>query len=73
MNSDDIQGVIRHILTTAGGALVTTGVLSSGQLQDAIGALMVIGGIGWSLYQKSKQRKALAVAQSPITPRTISK
>lgn len=62
MDSSDVQGIIRHALTTAGGALVTSGVITSGQLQDAIGALMVLGGIAWSLYQKSQQRKALAAA-----------
>lgn len=63
MSSDDIQGIIRHVLTTAGGALVTQGLLTSGQLSDLIGAVMVIGGIGWSLYQKAGQRKALAAAK----------
>lgn len=62
MNSDDIQAIIRHVLTSVGGALVTSGLITSGQEQDAIGALMVLGGIGWSLWQKRSQRKALAAA-----------
>lgn len=62
MNPDDIQGVIRHVLTTAGGALVTDGILTNGQLSDLVGALMVIGGIGWSIYQKRQAAKKLAAA-----------
>ena len=60
MNIDDVQGIIRHILTSAGGALVTSGVLTNGQVQDGIGAIMILGGIGWSLWQKAAARKALA-------------
>ena len=64
MNSDDIQALVRHFLTTAGGMLVTSGLITSGQLQDGIGAVMILGGIVWSLWQKSAQRKALAAAKS---------
>jgi hypothetical protein len=63
MNADDVQGIIRHLLTTAGGALVTSGAITNGQLQDAIGAVMVLGGLAWSLYQKRQQRAALAAAK----------
>lgn len=62
MTSDAIQGIIRHFLTTAGGALVASGVINSGQLQDAVGALMVLGGIGWSIYQKRQAAVKLSVA-----------
>lgn len=62
LSQDEILGIIRHVLTSAGGALVTTGWATNGQVQDAVGALMVLGGIAWSIYQK---RTAKAVNSSP--------
>jgi hypothetical protein len=64
MTQDDILGILRHVLTTAGGALVTDGVLSSSQLQDGVGAVIVIAGIAWSLVNKYQHRRALAAAKS---------
>ena len=67
MNRDDILGVVRHVLTTLGGALVTDGVLTASQLQDGVGALIVLAGIVWSLINKHEHRRALAVAQARPT------
>jgi hypothetical protein len=63
MNQDDVLGVVRHVLTTLGGALVTNGVLTSSQMQDGAGAVVVIAGIAWSLINKYQHRQALAAAQ----------
>ena len=62
MNGSDYLGILRHVLTAAGGALVTNGILTGGQLQDAVGAVVVLVGIGFSLYNKMNQRHALAAA-----------
>ena len=62
MNFDDIQGIIRHFLTTAGGGLVTSGVLTGTQEQDAVGSVMVLLGIAWSIYQKKQAAAKLAAA-----------
>jgi hypothetical protein len=64
MNRDDVLAILRHVLTTAGGALVSDGILTSSQLQDGVGALVVIVGIAWSLVNKFEHRQALAAAQS---------
>ncbi len=64
MTQDDILAILRHVLTTAGGALVADGVLSSSQLQDSVGAVIVIAGIVWSLVNKYQHRRALAAAKS---------
>ena len=50
-----LAGIARHALTTVGGALVTDGVLQSTQVNDFVGAGMVIAGIAWSWYQKKGQ------------------
>jgi hypothetical protein len=68
MSQDDILGVVRHVLTTLGGALVTDGILTSSQLQDGVGAIIVIAGVVWSLINKYQHRQALAAAQIPPTP-----
>ena len=57
MNSDSILGIIRHVLTTLGGALVANGTIDNTQLQTGAGAVAVIIGIGWSVWAKRKEAK----------------
>lgn len=52
MSQDIILGLIRHGLTTLGGVLVARGYLDDGTLQAIIGALLTLGGAGWSVYAK---------------------
>ncbi len=52
--NDTIKGVARHALTTAGGALVTKGLVTATTLDQGIGALMTIVGIIWSIVSKKK-------------------
>jgi hypothetical protein len=47
--------IARHVLTTIGGSLVTSGLLDAGQLETGIGAIFVIAGIIWSVAQKKQQ------------------
>ena len=50
-----LNGVVRHLLTAGGGALVTKGVVSDGQLELAIGAIITIEGVIWSALAKKKK------------------
>ena len=50
-----LNGVVRHLLTAGGGALVTKGVGSDGQLELAIGAIITIAGVIWSALAKKKK------------------
>ena len=50
-----LNGVVRHLLTAGGGALVTKGVVSDGQLELAIGAIITIAGVVWSALAKKKK------------------
>jgi hypothetical protein len=68
MDQTEILGIVRHVLTTAGGALVANGYATSGQAQDAIGAIMVLIGLGWSLYQKQQQKAAVITAAASGLP-----
>jgi hypothetical protein len=49
-----ILGVARHVLTAAGGAIVARGWLDAGQAEVAIGALIALIGVGWSMVEKRR-------------------
>ena len=51
--------IARHVLTTIGGGLVASGAIDSGQLETGIGAIMVLSGIAWSVWQKKNASKGL--------------
>jgi hypothetical protein len=66
MGSDDIQGIIRHVLTALGGSLVAQGIITQGQLTDAVGALCVLGGVAWSLWNKYQHRQQIAAVAAAV-------
>ena len=47
-----ILGVIRHVLTTAGGYLAPTGLIAGSDIEAGVGAIMVLIGLGWSIWDK---------------------
>jgi hypothetical protein len=47
-----IMGFARHGLTTAGGFLVAAGYLDPSGAQEAVGALMTLVGLAWSVFDK---------------------
>lgn len=49
---DVVSGIIRNVLTAAGGALVAGGYLTSDQWTTIAGALAVIVGVVWSVIAK---------------------
>ena len=57
MNSEAVLGIIRHVITTAGGALVANGTIDANQLNTGAGALVVLVGIIWSVVATRKQAK----------------
>lgn len=54
---DIILGVVRHSLTAGGGALVTSGLANSQTLDEAVGAVMTLLGVAWSIWEKYKSRR----------------
>lgn len=50
MTGDQLGGVIRALLTTFSGSLVTHGYISSSQSEQIIGALATLFVAGWSIY-----------------------
>src|SRR5687767_161392 len=51
-----ITGILRHLITTAGGTLVAQGTLSDSDINLVVGALMAIGGVAWSVWSKKKEQ-----------------
>lgn len=49
-----IGGLVRHLVTTFGGVLVTGGYMSSSDLTTLGGAAAILIGVGWSLFVKKK-------------------
>lgn len=49
MNTDQIFSLVRQILTFGGGFLVTKGLIDSGTMATAVGAIVTLGSIGWSV------------------------
>lgn len=47
-------GIARHLLTTVGGILVSKGVLDAGMVETAVGAIVTLGGVAWSVMDKKK-------------------
>ena len=65
----EIGGLLRHVVTIAGGVLIAKGSLTTDSYHLIIGASTSIIGTGWSLANKIAQRKEVKVALStdPVT------
>ena len=48
-----LNGIVRHLLTAAGGALVARGSLAESEL--AIGAIIALAGVIWSAFAKRRK------------------
>lgn len=51
---ETISGLVRHLLTFGGGFLVTNGTITNDELGLAVGAVITLGGIAWSVLSKKK-------------------
>ena len=51
-----LNGIVRHVLTAAGGALVTKGLLAQTELEMAVGSIITLAGIVWSAIAKRKAK-----------------
>jgi hypothetical protein len=52
MKKDQVLGIIRHILTFAGGYVVAKGLAESALIEEAIGGIVTIIGAIWSISSK---------------------
>lgn len=73
MNKDTILGIIRHILTFGGGALVTKGFADSQEVDQLAGAIMTIIGVVWSIIQKrSAMKGTVAILLACLLPASLA-
>ena len=49
---EKVLGLLRHVLSIAGGILVAKGVIDDALLQEAIGGILSIVAVGWSIGSK---------------------
>jgi len=54
---EKIKGILRHILTFAGGYLVTAGIIDDAMLMEVVGALITLTGFVWSFISKKEVEK----------------
>jgi hypothetical protein len=47
-----IMGVVRHGLTTIGGAMVANGYLDAAAAETVTGAGIALAGVAWSIWEK---------------------
>ena len=50
--------LLRHFLTSAGGALVGKGILAASVVDETVGALLTIIGVVWSVVEKKFKKSA---------------
>jgi hypothetical protein len=55
------QGLLRNALLATGVSLVTSGILTKGQLSDVVGAVVVIAGVIFSAVSNKNKAKAQAI------------
>lgn len=53
--SEKIKGLLRHVLTFAGGYLVTQGIIDEQTLTEVVGAIITIAGFAWSWIDKKDE------------------
>lgn len=51
---DRVMGVVRHILTFAGGYAVAKGYLDEANIEAVVGAVVTVVGTVWSVMAKKK-------------------
>jgi hypothetical protein len=54
-----LAGIIRHSLTTVGGALVAQGVIQSSDENALVGAAMAVLAVAWSWWNKVGQKRLM--------------
>jgi hypothetical protein len=52
MTKEQIQGIVRHVLTFVGGILVFQGVIEESIVNEVIGSAVALAGALWSVFAK---------------------
>jgi hypothetical protein len=54
MKQEQVLGLVRYVITIAGGFLVAQGLVTDGAMTEIIGGLMALLGTGWSWWAKTE-------------------
>ncbi|GIK95810.1 MAG: hypothetical protein BroJett029_00190 [Alphaproteobacteria bacterium] len=57
MNAEVVGGIVRHILTGVGGYFVATGMIDPGTVDVAVGAVVALVGVAWSVWAKAREAR----------------
>jgi hypothetical protein len=57
MNKEQVLGIVRHVLTFAGGILMAKGYADEAVAEELIGGLVAVIGGAWSIIVKVKSSK----------------
>lgn len=52
MSKEQVLGVVRHVLTFAGGFFVTKGLVDEGLMVELVGGVITLVGAVWSVFAK---------------------
>lgn len=55
MNAEVVGGLVRHVLTGIGGYFVATGMIDAGTMDVAVGAIVALVGVAWSIRAKARE------------------
>lgn len=65
MNRTEFAAIIRHILTTIGGAVVARGIASEDDVTLVVGAVSTLAGVAWSIWQKRRAQSSTPPVNPP--------
>ena len=65
MNQEQLTSIIRQLLLTVGGGLVTKGFLDDGTLQLVVGAVMAVGAAALAIYTRRNNGLVASAAGVP--------
>lgn len=64
-SSDEVQGFLRHVLTTVGGGAIVTGNFDPTQWQTIVGGVVAVGGVVWSWASKHYPKDVASPTPAP--------
>ena len=53
MTKDQMLGIVRHVATAIGAGLVVSGKVDESTMQEAVGAILAVTAVIWSLWEKT--------------------
>lgn len=72
LNRDVALGLLRHALTTYGGVLLGGGVMDADTFDLAVGALVTLAGVVWSVVEKKMAAKRAAAKEDAVADVAIN-